>query len=79
MARRMGANVVLGILMKIKPPEELEKPIRDVRAQTEPRAAAALFVGARNLPATWQSCAPDERLSNVEVHVLTGIARMNTA
>jgi len=37
--------------MKIKPPKKLEKTIREVRAQTEPRAAAALFAVARKLPA----------------------------
>ena len=37
--------------MKIKPSKRLEKTIREVRAQTKPRAAAALFAVARKLPA----------------------------
>ena len=37
--------------MKIKPSKKLEKLMREVRARTEPRVAAALFHAARNLPA----------------------------
>ena len=38
--------------MKIKPSQKLvEKLMREVNARTEPRAAAALFRVARNLPA----------------------------
>jgi nucleotide-binding universal stress UspA family protein len=37
--------------MKIKPSTKLEKLMRDVRARTEPRAAAALFAAARKRPA----------------------------
>jgi nucleotide-binding universal stress UspA family protein len=37
--------------MKIKPSQKLEKLMREVNARTEPRAAAALFKAARNLPA----------------------------
>ena len=37
--------------MKIKPSKKLETLMREVRARTEPRAAAALFGAARKLPA----------------------------